>query len=66
MRWVLIIVGILFVLLGAVWVLQGTNVLTQSAVMSGHSLWTVIGAILAAAGIVLVVLGATRRRAKRA
>ncbi|MFI5369146.1 MAG: hypothetical protein ACHQ1F_09055 [Spirochaetia bacterium] len=36
MRWVLLIVGILLVLLGAVWVLQGTNVLTGSAVMSGH------------------------------
>ena len=66
MRWVLLIVGILFVLLGVVWVLQGTNVLTGSAVMSGHSLWTVIGAILAAVGIVLIVLGAARRKAKTA
>ncbi len=66
MRWVLIIVGILFVLLGAVWVLQGTNVLTQSAVMSGNSLWTVIGAIVGAVGIVLTVLGAARRKAPRA
>ena len=66
MKWVLLIVGILFVLTGAVWVLQGTNVLTGSAVMSGHSLWTVIGVTLAAVGIVLIVLGATRRKAKRA
>jgi len=66
MRWVLLIVGILLVLLGAVWVLQGTNVLTGSAVMSGHSLWTVIGAIVAIAGVVLVVVGATRRNTKRA
>jgi multisubunit Na+/H+ antiporter MnhG subunit len=66
MRWVLLIVGVLFVLLGAVWVLQGTNVLTGSAVMSGHTLWTVIGVILAAVGIVLIVLGATRRKATRA
>jgi multisubunit Na+/H+ antiporter MnhG subunit len=66
MRWVPIIVGVLFVLLGAVWVLQGTNVLTQSAVMSGHSLWTVIGAILGVVGIVLIVLEATRKRVKRA
>jgi len=66
MRWVFLIVGILFVLLGAVWVLQGTNVLTGSSVMSGQSLWTVIGAILAAVGVVLVVLGATRRGTKSA
>ena len=45
--------------------LQGTNVLTQGG-MAGHSQWTVIGAILAVVGIVLFVLGATRRRAKRA
>ena len=66
MRWVLIIVGIVLILLGGVWVLQGTNVLTGSAVMSGQSLWTVIGAIVAVAGIVLLVLGATRKRARSA
>jgi multisubunit Na+/H+ antiporter MnhG subunit len=65
MRWVLVIVGILLVLVGALWVLQGTNVLTQGG-MAGHSQWTVIGAILAAVGIVLIVWGANRRRAKRA
>lgn len=65
MRWVLIIVGILFVLVGVLWMLQGTNVLTQGG-MAGHSQWTVIGAILAVVGIVLIVLGATRKRAKRA
>jgi hypothetical protein len=65
MRWVLVIVGILIILLGGVWVLQGTNVLTGSAVMSGHSLWTVIGAIVAVVGIVLLVLGAARRKAKQ-
>jgi hypothetical protein len=66
MRWVLIIVGIVLILLGGVWVLQGTNVLNGSAVMSGQSLWTVIGAIVAVAGIVLLLLGVTRRKAKNA
>ena len=65
MRWVLIIVGVLIILVGLVWVLQGTNVLTQGG-MAGHSQWTVIGGILAAVGIVLVVLGAGRRKAKGA
>jgi hypothetical protein len=65
MRWVLIIVGILFVLVGALWVLQGTNVLTQGG-MAGHSQWTVIGAIVAVVGIVLLVLGATRKRTRGA
>ena len=66
MKVALIIVGIVLILLGAAWVLQGTNVWTGSAVMSGHSEWTIIGAIVAAVGIVLLVLGAARRKPKQA
>jgi len=62
MRWVLIIVGIVLVLVGAVWALQGTNVLAGS-VMSGHLRWIVIGAGLDVVGVVLIVLGARMRRA---
>jgi multisubunit Na+/H+ antiporter MnhG subunit len=65
MKWVLIIVGIVFDLVGAVWMLQGTSVLTRS-VMSGDTKWTVIGAILVVVGIVFIVRGATRKKAKRA
>ena len=43
------IFGILLVLLGAVWSLQGLNVLPGS-VMSGQTMWLVIG-------IVLILLG---------
>ncbi|MGA2641587.1 MAG: hypothetical protein ABSG21_11880 [Spirochaetia bacterium] len=63
MKWILIIVGILLILLGGVWVLQGTHVLTQG-VMAGDMKWTYIGGILAAVGIVLLVIGASRRRSK--
>ena len=66
MKWVLIIVGALAVLAGAVWILQGTHVLTQGF-MAGDMRWTRNGAIVAAVGIVLVVIGATlRRRVKSA
>jgi hypothetical protein len=66
MKWVLIIVGALLILMGAVWVLQGTYVLTQG-VMAGDMKWTWIGAIVVVVGIVLVVVGATRKpRAKSA
>jgi hypothetical protein len=61
MKWVLIIAGVLLFLLGGVWVLQGTYVLTQG-VMAGDMKWTVIGGILAVAGIALVVIGALRRK----
>ena len=61
MRWVLIIVGVVLVLVGLVWLLQGTNVLAGS-VMSGHRRWIVIGAGLDVIGAVLIVLGARTRR----
>jgi hypothetical protein len=61
MRWVLLILGVLLFLVGGVWLLQGLDVFTQGQ-MAGHSQWTVIGAIVAAVGIVLVVIGATRKK----
>lgn len=60
MKLAVLILGILFILVGGVWVLQGTNVLTQGA-MAGHMRWTGIGAVLGAAGIVLVVVAARIR-----
>jgi hypothetical protein len=66
MKWVLIIIGALAVLAGAVWILQGTHVLTQGF-MAGDMRWTRNGAIVAAVGIVLVIIGVTlRRRVKSA
>ncbi len=64
MKIALIIVGALAILAGAVWMLQGTHVLTQGF-MAGDMRWTRNGAIVAAVGIVLVVLGATRKRRVR-
>jgi uncharacterized membrane protein YdcZ (DUF606 family) len=61
MKWILIIVGAILFLLGGVWVLQGTHVLTQG-VMAGDMKWTYIGGILAVAGVALVVIGALRRK----
>jgi hypothetical protein len=49
------IAGILLVLMGGVWILQGINVLPGSF-MTGQTKWAVIGAITAAIGIGLVVL----------
>jgi hypothetical protein len=60
MRWVLIVVGVLMVLTGAVWTLQGLNVLGGSA-MSGVSLWAAIGPVVAIVGAYLAVRGLRRR-----
>ena len=65
MKVALLIVGIVLILIGCAWVLQGTNVWTGSAVMSGHSLWTLIGAIVGVVGIILLVLGVTRGKPKK-
>jgi hypothetical protein len=48
------IIGVLMVLMGAVWLLQGINVLKGSP-MTGQTRWVVIGAALAGAGLVLLM-----------
>ena len=53
------VLGILFIVVGCVWFLQGINVLPGSF-MSGQTKWAVYGSLLAVAGISLVI--AARRR----
>jgi uncharacterized integral membrane protein len=62
MRWVLIILGILLLVVGVIWALQGTNILAGSQ-MSGHRRWIAIGGVLGIVGIVLIIIGARMRRA---
>jgi hypothetical protein len=57
---VLIGVGAVLILLGATWTLQGLGYLGGS-VMSGVTLWAVIGPIVAVFGLLLAVLGIRRR-----
>ena len=59
MRWVWLALGILAVLIGAVWILQGLNVLGGSA-MSGHAIFAVIGLIVGLIGVLLVVFSGRR------
>jgi hypothetical protein len=60
MRIVLNILGVLCLLMGCVWFLQGINVLPGSF-MTGQTKWAIYGGIAAAAGVVLLV-AANRRR----
>jgi len=48
--------GVLLVLIGVVWGLQGLGVFGGSA-MSGKTLWAVVGPIVAVIGASLVVTG---------
>jgi hypothetical protein len=60
MRVTLNIIGGLLVLFGAIWFLQGINVLPGSF-MTGQIRWAVYGGIAVAAGVALII-GANRRR----
>jgi hypothetical protein len=57
-RIVISVLGVLLALMGAVWFLQGINVLPGS-LMSGQTQWVIYGAIAVIIGIALLV-GANR------
>ena len=59
MRIAMIVVGILCLLVGCVWILQGINVLPGSF-MSGHAKWSVYGTVVAIVGIALLVAAMRR------
>ena len=60
MRIALNVLGILFLLMGSVWFLQGINILPGSF-MTGQTRWAIYGGLLPVAGIGLLI-SANRRR----
>ncbi len=62
MRWVGSIFGVLLVLIGLVWILQGVNVLVGSF-MSGQIQYAILGLVVAIIGAALVFFSNRRRRA---
>ena len=56
--------GVLLVVMGVIFGLQGLDVIKGSAVMSGKTLWAIIGPIVAIVGVFLVAR-ALRSRPKR-
>ena len=60
MRWTWLILGVLAVLIGGLWTLQGLNIIGGS-VMSGNVTFAVIGPIVAIVGLILIAFGARRR-----
>jgi len=63
--WLGLTVGILAVLVGVVWTLQGLGQLGGSA-MTGERIWAVIGPIVGLGGLVLIVVGLRSRRRRPA
>ena len=53
--------GVLLILAGLIWTLQGLGVLVSSSPMTGVTLWAVIGPIVAVIGVILVVRAARAR-----
>jgi len=60
MKTTLYIFGILIILSGGVWVLQGTNILPGSY-MTGDPQWTINGVIAIVIGTGLILLGRRRK-----
>jgi len=60
MRWVPTVVGLVLLLTGVVWFLQGIRILPGSF-MTGSRFWAVTGAVLVLAGIA-ILWGPARRR----
>ena len=53
-RWLAPVVGVLLLLLGALWTLQGLG-LVGGSFMTGSRLWLVIGLVLVVAGAALLL-----------
>ena len=62
--WVPLTLGLLAVVVGAVWTLQGLGYVGGS-VMSGVTLWAIVGPIVAVVGLVLIVVGLRARKRGR-
>jgi len=60
MKIALNILGVLMILIGGIWVLQGINVLPGSF-MTGQMQWAVRGGLVAVIGLVLVIVVNRRR-----
>lgn len=54
------ILGVILACFGALWILQGVNVI-QRGFMAGHTKWAVYGAIVLVAGVAILLL-ANRKR----
>ncbi len=64
MKWIWNALGVILILVGLVWILQGLNILPGSF-MTGNMLYTYLGILLDAIGVVILVMVNRRPRAIR-
>ncbi len=60
-KWLFLILGVLLILVGLVWTLQGLDLMGGS-VMSGVTLWAIVGPIVALVGVYVLWRGVRRAR----
>ena len=65
MRTVFVAIGVIALLVGVVWILQGSDLLMGS-VMSGSTFWLGAGVVAALVGLGLLVFGVRTPSAKKA
>lgn len=52
-----LVLGVLLLIVGAIWTLQGLDVFGQDGGMNGQTEWSVIGAVTLLIGVALAVSG---------
>ncbi len=62
--WTRGIVGVVFCLVGLVFIGQGTNLLSGSKLMSGHGQYTLLGIVVLLIGLALVAWAARIRKSR--
>jgi hypothetical protein len=60
-NWLLGVGGVVLIIAGGVWCLQGFGVIGGSF-MSGNSIWAIIGPVVAVIGLGMAFAGLRRRR----
>jgi hypothetical protein len=55
-----VVIGVVLVLIGAVWLVQGLGIVTTGSFMDGQGVWALIGGVCVAVG--LIALSRSRRR----
>ncbi len=57
-------IGVVLVLIGGLWTLQGVGLVGGSS-MTGSGIWVVLGLIVVASGVAVLVPRGSRRRGRR-
>jgi uncharacterized membrane protein len=63
-RIVLLVMGVVLILMGVLWTMQGLDIVGGSA-MSGNAMWAVVGPIVVVVGAVLLFRGLRTQPSQR-